>query len=622
MTTVTLRAQYSTWVQQDHPTANWFRKTGYMSLYGKSGRSNFGIVWFANPIPRTGGNVLRATLTVKTRRINGSGASQMTVQLCDVWSAHFGSVNWNTRPSGKLAQASLSKSNPLPDNQTWQFDVTSQMQAIANGEPFYGFVLTTQSQHQILVQGNMSAALDPSLSVEWIENPVPPEDLAPSTGQAVGSGSPVLTWRYRDYVGGDVLAAAQVRTGTSETTVSSAPSWDSGEVATTVPQLDLSTVSGWTAPAADTLVWWQVRCKDSSGVWSGWSDPVSWQWHARPVVTLVQPDGGTFSDPTPPIQWSVSGDMPQSRWLAAVQTLQGSRWVTVASSGVVVSSETSWTPDVGLATAGRVRIIVQAWDDRAREATPGYATYGSVVSEFDFAPSDTVESVSNLTVADMAPMPQAVLRFTRSEVPDRIDVYRDDVLLTRHEGLDFLVSGDDYEVTDAACPNGRHTWKVWAIVNGVASKSSAVTATIRHAPTWLIDPETQERVCLAGDTDHDMTMPETVQEFSPIAGGRKVKITTAQYGYEGTLTGQLVPWQGMPETETPRLWRERLMAWKADPGHNLTLLIEDLDFHVGITDVNTTSIPGQAGQMFNVSVKFHQLDRFIFGADSILEARA
>ena len=43
---------------------------------------------------------------------------------------------------------------------------------------------------------------------------------------------------------------------------------------------------------------------------------------------------------------------------------------------------------------------------------------------------------------------------------------------------------------------------------------------------------------------------------------------------------------------------------------------------MGITDVNTTSIPGQAGQMFNVSVKFHQLDRFIFGADSILEARA
>lgn len=617
MTTVTLRAQYATWVQQDHPTSNWFRKTGYMSLYGKSGRSNMGIVWFANPIPRTGGNVLRATLTVKTRRINGSGVSQMTAQLCDAWSAHFGSVNWNSRPAGKLAQASLSKSNPLPENQSWAFDVTSQMQAVANGAPFYGFVLTTASQHQILVQGNMSASLDPSLSVEWIENPMPPEDLAPSTGQAVGGGSPVLTWRYRDFVGGDVLAACQVRTGASETAVSSAPSWDSGEVATTVPQLDLSAVSGWTPPAADTVVWWQVRCKDSSGVWSGWSDPVSWQWHARPVVTLVQPDGGTFSDPTPPIQWSVSGDMPQSRWLAAVQTLQGSRWVTVASSGVVVSSETSWTPDVGLATAGTARIIVQAWDARAREATPGMATYGSVSGEFSFQPSATVEAVGNLTVTDMAPMPQAVLRFTRSEVPDRIDVYRDNVLLSRHEGLDFSGGGDDYEVTDAACPNGRHTWKVWAIVNGVASKSTAVTGEIAHPGMWLIDEDTGEKVCIvAADKDLDMSMPEDVATFTPIGSSRRVDITSAQRGWEATCKGLIV---GNPATmASAEEQRDIMLGWKADPGRQLRLLVSDLDILVCITKVQpwrtvqqtSPRFAGDSGHVVQVSFDWHQVGGF------------
>ncbi len=616
MTKVNLRSAYATWIQQDNPTKNWFGKTGYMSLYGRSGRANYGIVWFANPFPRSGGNVLRATLTLKTRKVTGSGSSQIIAQLCKQWSSHFGTVNWNTRPAGKLAQASLSKTNPLAEGTSWTFDVTEQMQAVANGEPFYGFILATTSQHQILVQGNMSAALDPHLAVEFIESPFPPDDLAPSTGQAVGTPSPVLRMSYKDYVGGDVLSALQVRCGTTEDRASGSPFFDSGEVASTLPQLDLSQQPGWTPPAADTVVWWQARCKDSSGTWSGWSDPVSWKHHSRPVVELLQPEpsDGVFTDPTPPIQWKYTGDMPQTRWRASVSILKGSTWVVVDSSGMVVSDETDWTPKVGLAMAGRAKIIVDVFDDRAREATPGFPIYASASSEFEFQPVTTVEAAQSLEVVPDPAIPVVTIRWKRSEVPDRWDVYRDDMLLTRHEGLDFLVSGDQYEVRDMVCPGGPHRWTIFAIVNGKASKSSYIEETIDHPGIWLVDEETQERVWIQGDAaGHDINLEEENTVLKPLGGGSTVVVTNGLYGYGGTISGVLVDQPWMPATETAKLWRERLLKWRADPGHALRILIEDMDFRAAIYDVQVRGVHPFVGTRWSVTMSVHQTDDFMGG---------
>jgi hypothetical protein len=331
------------------------------------------------------------------------------------------------------------------------------------------------------------------------------------------------------------------------------------------------------------------------------------------TVTAGQP---TFSDPTPVIQWATSGDMPQARWRASVSILDGSAWRVVASSGTVVSAETSWTPDVGLATAGTARIIVDVWDDRQREATPGMPIYSSVSGDFSFSPSDTVEIPRDITLTEHRPLPSVTLSWTRSETPDRWDVYRDGKLLSRHDGLDWSTGGDSYEMVDKLAPNGTHTWTIFAVVNGVAAKSQTITRTLRHSPTWLVDNDSDERVCIVGDTEHDMTMPETVAEFSPIGGRRKVKVTTAQYGYEGTIDGDLVPVQGMPETETPQLWRERLLKWKADPGHALHLLIEDLSIPVQVTDISPRSLPGHPGSMFHFTIKWHQTGGWTFGSAS------
>jgi hypothetical protein len=619
--TTSLRVTWATWVSQSAPTSNYFKKTGYLSVSNQSSHVKFAYLWFANPFPRTGANVLSAKLTLRTRKVTGSGTVNLGVDLATPYPVGIGLMNWNTRASAAGHKVQLTKSAPLAENAAWTFDVTDMMQTVGSGYGFNGFILSTTNTRDINVQGNMSAALDPVLEVEWTEAPLPPDQLAPSTGQATGVALPVLRWSFWDHAGATGMQSAQVQVASSEDGFGS-PLWDSGSLPLTETQLDLAATS-CPAPAVDTLRWWRVRNQDSAGLWSAWSDPVSWQWHPRLSVSLVQPDGATFSDPTPVIQWATSGDMPQSRWRASVSILDGSAWRVVASSGTVVSAETSWTPDVGLANAGTARIIVDVWDDRAREATPGVPIYASASGEFAFSPSDTIEIPKNIQLIDLAPMPSVTLRFTRSEVPDRWDIYRDDMLLTRHSGLDFLVEGDQYEVTDQTAPNGPHTWTIFAIVNGVAAKSQAVTATIAHPGTWLCDPDTGDKVCIVGgNKDLELSLPEDRTTFTPIGSKARVDIIAAQRGYEATCKGSLV---GNPATgATAEQQRDMLRRWREDVGHRFILLVSDMALPVNINNVQTwrtvqatgPRFDGDPGHVVHVSFDWHQIDWFDVGSAS------
>jgi hypothetical protein len=753
--TTSLRVTWSTWVSQSAPTSNYFKKTGYLAVNNQSSHYKFAYLWFSNPFPRTGANVLSAKLTLRTRAISGSGTVNLGVDLATPYPVGIGLMNWNTRASAAGHKVQLTKSAPLAENAAWTFDVTDMMQAVGSGYGFNGFILSTTNTRDINIQGNMSAALDPVLEVEWTEAPLPPDQLAPSTGQACGVALPVLRWSFWDHAGATGMQSAQVQVATSEDGFGS-PLWDSGSLDLAETQLDLA-ATDCPAPAADTLRWWRVRNQDSAGLWSAWSDPVSWQWHPRLTVELVQPEpdpvdvvgpelltnpgfesqltgwtkagtwivasGGpdgafavssnapgstisqtiaasgkvrltyraantapgvsrivltpnvgspvevtipsrasgwsdlttvdvtlpaaatsavyaivydsgsncrvdsmsarmvtaglpTFSDPTPVIQWATSGDMPQARWRASVSILDGSTWRVVASSGTVVSAETSWTPDVGLATAGTARIIVDVWDDRQREATPGTPIYSSVSQDFTFQPSDTVEIPRDIELDAGGILPVAALRFTRSEVPDRWDIYRDGRLVTRHPGLDFLVEGDQYEVPDLLCPAGPHDWTVFAIVNGVACKSQMIRRSVDLPGTWIVDQATGDRVWIQGESKHDMTMPETTSTFTPIGARSSVVVTVTQLGYEGTLTGTLVDQPWLPETETAALWRQRLLAWKATPGKPLWMVSDGLCFPAAISEVSVQSTHPWVGERWDVTLKFHQTGDFEFGVQS------
>lgn len=620
MTTTDLRASYATWVQEDQPTRNYFRKTGYMRLYGKTGRRNEGIVWFTNPFPATGANVASAKLVLKTRPLSGTGTTNITVHMAGNWSNHFGTVNWRTRPSTYDNVVQQTRKGPLGADAAWTLDVTEMMQRVASGATFGGFVLSTTNTKVVDVQGNMSAIQDPHLIVDWTEAPLPPDDLAPSTGLAIGTDSPLLSWDFYD-VGGDTdLRKIQVQTAASETGFAT-PSWDSGEVESTVTELDLSKRDDWVPPAPDVTVWWRVRNQDGAGLWSEWADPVPWQYHERPSVTLVQPepdpsDGSTasFSDPTPVIQWAYKGDLPQARWRIGVYQLHDSTWQLIAASDFHVNTESDWTPDVGLADAGQVRIVVDVFDGRDREAVPGYPIYGSVGAVFEFKPGDDLEVPKNLKVTPLRPTPEVRISWDRSEVPDRWDIYRDDVLLSRHDGLDWLIDGDHYEMIDRFAPNGAHRWKLFAIVNGVAARSQQIEIDVaRGKATWLEEPDDYRRVAIIDDTDHDMELAETVAEHEILGARSKVVITSAQRGYEGTLEGKIADWDsGMPDGDNAQVWHDNLMDFKSMVGHTFRMAIEDIVIPVKIYQVNVRRDKVLQFNGWYVNLHWHQVGDFGF----------
>ena len=90
-------------------------------------------------------------------------------------------------------------------------------------------------------------------------------------------------------------------------------------------------------------------------------------------------------------------------------------------------------------------------------------------------------------------------------------------------------------------------------------------------------------------------------------------MTGGQRGIEGKIEGTLVPNHLMPETQTPELWRERLLKFKADVGQTYRLLVEDIDFECKISNVNVTGNPANGGgQLWDVSFDFRQIDEYLF----------
>ena len=63
-----------------------------------------------------------------------------------------------------------------------------------------------------------------------------------------------------------------IQVQTNATDVWTAPTFDSGTVASSTPELDLNTTS-YAALTDGQVIYWRVRVQDMAGLWSLWSDP-------------------------------------------------------------------------------------------------------------------------------------------------------------------------------------------------------------------------------------------------------------------------------------------------------------------------------------------------------------
>lgn len=614
MTKVTIKAKYMTWYGSDQPARCWFNKTGYLNVKGGAdGTAREAVLWFANPFTKTGANVVKATLRLRTRAMP---SASRTVGVGLITSGlRFGNMTYNNRPSANGALVYSTTNGTYPLNGTWDIDVTPLLQRVADGAAFGGLLVMMQGSTAAQFQGNMGGGLTPQLIVEHTQAPLAPDSLAPSSGRTVGIPQPTLRWDFYDHAGENDLQSVQVQLAT--TSAFTNVLWDSGEVPTHWCTMNLAlpqtNAAGGTttapAAAANAVTWWRVRNRDTSGLWSAWSLPASFKYVTKPKVVLNNPstDGMTINDPTPTIDWTYSGGT-QVRYRCGLYLASPGkdgryRWLLVDSQQGTGATST-WTPDVGLRDDRTYKVVVDVFDKEPRESTPGDPAWSSVVRQFRFNATDTIVGVKNMTVRDNYPGATVTLTWQRDEMPDAWHIYRDDMRLATYNGPDLLVSGNTYSIRDAICPNGKHLWKVFAIVNGKAAKSGGITMDHWHEGTWLCNEDTGERLVVMNDKSHDMHAPESGAVHEVLGSSRVVLITDALRGYEGTVDGILTGLKGYPKTAAE--FRDMAWKFKSDVGQQYLLLIEDQAFPVVIRNMDVTGDPDVWGR-YRVKFEYYQV---------------
>ncbi|MGJ6980021.1 DNRLRE domain-containing protein [Aestuariimicrobium soli] len=604
MTVSKITAVYTGSVRQAQPTQTFYRAAGYLPLNATAGSQQRAVIWFANPFPASGANVASAKLVLRTRALAASAT--ISARLAAKWNGQFAKgLNWSNQPAQVGATASLAKTGAQPANAVWELDVTAQMQLVASGQGFYGFVVYTSSTSTVPVQEPMmGAAVAPQLVVDWSVAPLAPTSLSPAGGRVVSVAKPTLRFDFFDSVGATSIGAVQVQT--NSTSSFTAPAFDSGTVATTVEQLDLSSAA-FVAPASGATTWWRVRVQDSGGLWSPWSAPVSWVYRPLPTVTITAPASGTVTDPTPPIAWSTSGGTQSAFRVLINRQLPGGGWATVDESGWQVSAATSWTPSKPMGITGTHRVWVLVRDTYAREATPGGPVQAEVLRDVTFAPGATA-GVTGLSVSMLAA--GARLAWSRSQAPDEWIIYRDGVSVARVPGVSLSTGGTGYAWTDLLAPGGAHTWRVYAVVNKIAAPASSASGTFLRKGVWLLDPDDLTASVVVAGVGVDQDMPEVGATFEPVGARTAVRIVSAQRGWEGSMSGRLM---NLDNGTTASTWRDRLLEWKPQVGKTLWMLAWDQAFRVVISEVYVGGNELRGGEdIWDVRFSYRQVDDFAF----------
>ncbi|MDU6127387.1 MAG: DNRLRE domain-containing protein [Veillonella sp.] len=608
-----LKLDYGTYVDEGYPDARIFRRHTYAKVTGTKGHRCWTILWFAMPFPTAGANVSKATLSLRMKK-NNNNTHKLTAELAGPWSRSFWSLDWNHKPAGAGHRTDTTRDGIFVDGGMWQIDVTDAMQAVADGAPFYGLLLWSDMGGDSLVfdvQGDKR----PSLSVDWWTNPFPPADLEPGPGGVTGTPTPMLRWTFYDHVGDTDMAACQVQAARSEDGFSE-PVWDSGVRRKFVTQFDLaSEADGFPRPGDGESLWWRVRIQDGSGLWSGWSAPARYTYKPRPTVELLNPDPGeqVVTDPTPPISWRYTpgGGGPEDHWRVVISRWAAGRWHQVATSGVVSSGATSWRPTTPVRIGGTYQVVVDVWDSEThRVATPGYGILARANTTFTYIPTSQTPTPTQVDARTWRNSPWAALQWSRPDMPDEWIISVDGRQVERRSQAP---DGGASYTASVLVPSGPHTVQVQAVGDRGASQPLEKQIDRDLLATWLVDRETREAVALVSDTSHEITMPEVTASHEPLGSQRSIVVTSAQRGYEGTLSGTLVPLPGV--AQTPPQWRARLLEWKPQSGRLFDLVIEDYVLPVNISNVQVTSVNGHAGRLFNCSFDFHQVGDFTFAGD-------
>lgn len=389
MTDLTIDRMTDTWADQARPGTN-FASGAALGLKTQSGATRWAYIKPAlDALALLGRTVESATLTGHTREA-GVVSQTLTVNMLGE-ATNLYALTYTNRPSAVLPLATGTLSSGMAPGSPFTIDVTNLIQAVADGQAWHGFRISTSAAANLWLQSDDSGQPAWSLSITLSEAPEQPSGLRPNGG-AVGTQKPILGWDGAD--GAVPQAAFRVRIYSSE--ASGTPVHDSGWVASVDPEYDLS-ASSYTPVSTP---WWTVQTRSAGGVESEVSDRAFWTYAAMPTLVMDTPTGGVIGDPTPPITAHLSSGTLRG-W--RVRVTGGNRSNLRYDSGF-----RSGPLDFTLPRRHEGRLVlldespawlhVRAFDSVERVSAPGQPTYAEQWIPIEWDDDAGVTAPTNLTV--------------------------------------------------------------------------------------------------------------------------------------------------------------------------------------------------------------------------------
>lgn len=612
MAVVTLNNAVDSYTDTAQPTKNYSAVDTLWLVTGSRNLRSF--IYFGIPSGMFGGTVLSAKLRFYNKlAISGT----RTLRLHRLTSKFaVGTVTNNTQPTATEAGYADVVKNGFAAGELLEFDITYMLQQVANGAPWYGVRLTTDSTALMAVwSANAATSLRPQLVIEWSDAPHQPEVLVPDNGEVVSIDKPVLNWDFTDLNGDQEMQAFQLKLFSSSTNAAVAPSGtspvlDTGVVYSDTPELDLSTTA-YAGLNPGTTLWWRVAVQDGAGLWSKWSDPAYFVRQNKGTLTLNNPAASPndfVTEPTPPIDWTFTGGTQRSYQI--IVTTPETPAVYLWNSGIVTSTNTFATIPAGVIKENgkTYTLIVRVYDPLNRRSTPGDPNYVQVARTFTFNQSATVSPVTDFTGTPHAIKPQIALAWSRATAPDQFLVYRDGVVVATLNAPDVFVSGTSYAWNDnGGTPRKNTTWSVAAVVNGVVSSGNpSVVRQVKPVTTTLSFPDSSNTVFFF-NPDVSAEQKEASDIHYIVGPSAPVLITQALRGYEGTINGVLV--NDVVPGETADTQLAKLLLMKRMPGATMRLVWVNKVMNVVIRNVTHYPIARANGKVeYYASFEFFQVN--------------
>lgn len=608
-TPVLLKNAVDSYVNKKYPDRNYSNIDRIYLTDDSEGVQKLGYIYFGLPSGLQRATIISAKMRLWTGPTGWTGTATINVNRLD---AKFTStrITDNNKPAAGSLAATLTKTGGSGISAMWEFDVTSTIQAVANGQAWYGFRIATSNNSGYVWSSQASDSRRPQLEIVYTTEPYPPSALVPNT-QAVSLEKPTLQWDFTDVSGNTNMASFQLR---MFSTLALANANAAGDVldltqASNVPQVDLADTA-YAGLAVSGTVWWRVRVQDGAGLWSGWSQVAWFTRISKGTLTITNPPASPAEilDATPAITWTFTGQTQRAYQVIITNPDTPGKWLW--TSGVVMGTATAASVPPGITNVPGTNYVVTVWvwDTQNRRATPGDPIYVQAQREFILSLSAATAPVTGLVGAADPFRAWWSLEWDRAAPVDTFLIMRDGKIVDEVYPAEVLVSGTHYRFIDrAASPRVNHTWAVLVKYDGIMSASNpAVAGIVRMVTTHVADVYGGHEIFMFNPTV-DAARAESSEVHFILGQAPPVLITQALRGYEGTISGLIA--QDLVTGLTAAQQLANLEYFKDNPGLQIRLSWVNKVFRAVPYNITDTPIAYPDGKVdYLVSFDFFQVD--------------